>query len=165
MKCNARPTPESHASDFWDINTKSLWLCSGRRQLIQKRTRLIEKTPAVSACVKVWVQCCWLRYRVMPFWLCWRRVCIMVENGQIEFFCWDKLTKVVSDCSKKCSVGHCINDLFGFHEQTGNSDAAWAIRGRGLLHTWSFVVYLLHVDSRGSTSLLTLARIQPILLK
>lgn len=117
MKCNARPAPKSHVSDFRDISTKSLWLYSGWRQPIQKRTRLTEKTPAMSACVKVWVRHCWHRCWVMPFRLCWRGVCIMVENSQVEYFCWDKLTKVASDCSKKCSVGHCVNHLFGFHEQ------------------------------------------------
>lgn len=68
--------------------------------------------------------------------------------------------KVVSGCSRKCSMGLCINDLSGFYEQTGYLDTAQMMRERGLLHAWIFLMYVLHplhIHSRGNILSLSLA--------
>lgn len=75
--------------------------------------------------------------------------------------------KVVSDCSRKCFMGHCINDLSGFHEQTGYLETAQMMRGRGSLHTWIFLTYVLHplhICSRANILSLSLAGAQMNLL-
>lgn len=60
-------------------------------------------------------------------------------------------------------MGHCINDLFGFREQAGHLDTALMTTERGSLHTWIFMMYVLHplhLCSRDNIESLSLARTQ-----